>query len=150
MKTILIIIFLTSGICYAQKNALYVTFQPVDFGVGLRYDRKITEDVGIYASGSYGKFRLPHGGYIKDHMRAVAGGLFYLKPYNNSRPSFGVGLIYSYYGERYITMPDFPDKAFDPISFELSFTTYCYRRFAIGIRFDFLKNESALDFGIRF
>jgi len=150
MKTIMVLIFLCFGICNAQKNAFYISFQPVDFGLGLRYDRKLTNDVGLYTSVSYGKFRLPHGGYIKDHMRYVAGGLFYLKEYHNTRPSFGVGIIYATYGERYITMPDFPNSVFDPISFELSFNTYCWERFAIGVRFDFLKNESALDFGWRF
>lgn len=133
-----------------RNNIIYASFQPVDFGVGIRYDRKIDNIVGSYFSASYGTYRLPAGGYIKDHLRFVLGGFHYLKPYHNSFPSIGVGIVYSIYGEQCITIPDFPMAALNPFSFEVCFNTKCWNRFALGLRFDFMKNESAIDLGFNF
>lgn len=152
MKILLVLLFLLSGVCNAQlkNNSIYLTFQPIDFGFGARYDRKISPIIGIYSSLSYGKFQLPYGGYIKDHIRGVVGVLRYVKPYHNSYPSFGIGLIYSHYGDQNITIPNFSDIALYPFSFELCVGTKLLKRFTAGVRFDFMKNESALDFGCNF
>jgi hypothetical protein len=149
MRIALILVLLAFGICNAQKNTLYVSLQPVDMGVGLRYDRVITKKIGVYSSIAYGNYRLPYEGYIKDHIRAVIGGLYYLKPDRYIKPSFGIGLIYSYYGDRYITIADFEDSVLHPFSFELGINTKI-RRFAAGVRYDPVKNESAVDIGITF
>ena len=146
----LLLIFSPGNTQVLKNNNLYLTFQPVDFGVGIRYDRKIDNVVGAYFSASYGKYRLPADGYIKDHLRFVLGGFKYMKPYNTSFPSLGVGLVYSYYGEQNITLPEFPASALYPFSFELCMNTKCWNRFAIGLRFDFMKNESAIDVGLNF
>jgi hypothetical protein len=84
-----------------RLNTLYLGFEPVDMGLGARYNRKISSDFGLYTSFSHGNFKFKDRSYIKNHNKAVLGGLIYLKKNSDdSRGFFSGGLSYHTFGER--------------------------------------------------
>ena len=160
MKTLFIII-LGFTILYSQKgeaqtvkfkdaNAIYLSFQPGDFGWGVRYDRRISK-LGVYSSLSLGNYELSNQTCVKNHIKMALGGIFYFrKKYGNkSNNSFNFGLSYHVYGEKLYIPGTINEQAFKPLSCEVG---WCVRveHFIGGIRFDPLKWEGVLDFGISF
>jgi hypothetical protein len=123
---------------YAQ-NTLSLILQPVDRGVGIKYDHYF-KGTGIYLSGAYGNYKT-NDDYIKDHIR-VAGGISAI--IESAKVSFG--MVYHKYGEIH---GEFTDITTDPVSFELGVGTF-KKWFNIGIRFDIIKYESCIDIGVNF
>lgn len=122
-------------------HTVYVSFSPVDLGVGLRYDRQFNNK-GIYTALSYGNYDFP-GGYIKDHIKITFGGISYL---NNAFLTLGGS--YHYYGDRKI--PEGMNvRTFKPLSYELGIGNI-FNNIQVAFRMDFYKWESMLDFGIKF
>lgn len=151
IKNILLFVFIIAGtVANAQnKNVIYVTLQPVDLGIGLRYDRHFS-DVGIYATLTRGNYRL-RDSYINNHIRVSAGSLIV---FNKNTPAnkesiVSCGIVYHHYGERCYDPKIINEKIFRPISIELGVGANV-NRFNVGIRIDILKAEGNADFGVSF
>lgn len=134
-----------------RPNTLYFVYQPVDFGMGIRYDRMFNPKWGSYVALTYGKFKLPTGAVIDDHYKLVSGVLIYLVPTHRFYQTYlGVGVSYNSYQGLYNLPPDFPEVALGQWSFELSCHARLSNKFNIGVRVDPVKWETALDFGFSF
>jgi hypothetical protein len=112
----------------------YFSFAPEDRAVGIRCDM-----AGGYASISYGNYRLPDGGRIKDHKRIAAG---------IAKGKFTLGVVYHHYGD-ITTEIQLPKAASRALSMEAG-TRIQIDRFVAALRFDPLRWEGVLDFGITF
>jgi len=137
-----------------EPNTIYLIFQPVDFGVGLRYDRIITYDdklFGVYGALTHGEFELETGEKIKNHFKFVSGVLLYLDPYNeNFNVYLGTGLSFNIYDGLYNIPPTFDPRALNQWSFELSCNARINNNWNLGIRLDPIKWESSIDVGFSF
>jgi len=137
-----------------KPNTLYAVVQPVDFGVGLRYDRMLNSHhgiYGVYGSLTYGSFKLETGEEIKNHFKFVSGVLLYLEPYNKDfSPYIGVGLSYNIYDGLYNIPSDFNPNALNQWSFELSCNARLSNKWNLGVRVDPIKWESSIDIGVSF
>jgi hypothetical protein len=130
------------------QNTVYFSFQPVDLGVGLRYDRQIN-DVGIYSSLTYGNYKF-FGGHVDNHIKASFGGIRYFKEpcLSESEAFFTCGGTYHHYGEIYYS-EGIPPRVFNALSFELGVgLQFCHC--SVAFRMDVLKFDSSIDFGFRF
>jgi hypothetical protein len=143
---------LVSSITNAQRdiryaNVVYLSFYPQDLGLGIRYDRKIN-NFGIYNSIAYGR----GNEFFKGRIKYNCGGLIYTKRNvdNDIQFYYGAGLSVSKYFKDERVIQDLPNAATRPISFELTGSTFIKSKFAIGVRYDVLKKEGTMDFGICF
>lgn len=140
MKRLAIIAILSAAtiVAVAQSNTVtYLSFSPADAGVGFRVDID-----GGYMSMQYGNYKLPYGGYIKDHAK-IAMGVAY--------KSYSLGLAYHRSGETKI--PDgmsLTKSTLRPISIEAGVRVFVTSKFVAALRYDVLRHEGTLDFGIRF
>jgi hypothetical protein len=160
-KTIVFLAFiLFSSIGISQRyypNTLFVSFQPGDLGLGVRYDRQHGK-WSYYGSASYGRYHGVHGDwFVKDHIRLGAGAsviVYHDRRYSNFLTG---GLSLHHYGnlinrwDPNITMPvnESTNYIFWPVSFEAGFGIIM-GRFAFCARLDVVKFEMALDFGLKF
>lgn len=124
-----------------RVNTLYLSFQPTDLGVGIRYDRQIT-DCGLYYSVSYGNYRFTEG-YIDNHVKVAVGGLKYT---HSSFYSFGVA--YHYYGERSLDYDPIP-RVFQTFSPEFG-VGVTLAKVRVALTMDVVKWESAVNLGWSF
>ena len=144
-KLIVILIGLTlAGMTNAQ-NIIYATFQPTDLGYGVRYDRQI-KDGGIYTSFSKGNYKLPDGGYIRDHIKITLGGIAYMPQHLTFMT---MGISYHSYGVHYAVDPPYSGDALAPISCELGIGTW-FNKVVVSMRMDIIKWESNIDLGLKF
>lgn len=138
------------------KNSLAVSFQPVDLGMGIRYDRYL-KDVGVYASVSYGNWALYKDYNLEDHVKATAGLLIPLKDYLGCNYDFTAGInyhvlhqsneiIYDPAGRR---LYELNEKILNPWSFELGMRVGMHR-FILAIRTDIIRWEPCVDIGFNF
>lgn len=145
MKKVLLI-WLMIGLIGSLKaqNVVYVSLQPTDLGIGLRYDRQINE-FGVYVSFSKGEYKLYNEGYIKDHIKASIGAMVY----STQHSSFiTMGINYHHYGKHYLPSL-YGINTLSPVSIELGVGTFL-NRFTVALRMDIIKWESSLDFGFKF
>lgn len=173
MKTLLflfsfLIVFEMSTLAgnpYLQRdNAIYVVVQPGDLGFGLRYDRYLSKNLftenynkyfdggGVYCSFTKGSYRLPFGGYIKDHYRCALGYMYgFPQKFNNPfiKDYLSLGVTYHSYGGRFYADGLINEKVFKPWSFEAGVGVNI-KRFILGIRMDILKWEGSVDWGFTF
>jgi len=132
-----------------NPNTIYLTFQPTDLGLGIRYDRRISQ-FGVYSSLSRGTYGLGDGNYIKNHIKTALGGLFYPgKNPNGVQSFFHCGLSYHTYGEKSYEPGMINEKAFKPLSIEAGMGAR-KGHFSASIRFDPLKWEGSIDYGVSF
>ena len=123
------------------NNTLYLSFQPTDLGIGMRYDRQIS-DCGLYYSVSYGSYKLTNG-YIDNHVKIAIGGLKYT---HSSFYSFGVA--YHYYGER--SLPYEPiERVFQRFSPEFG-AGVTLGKVRVALTIDVVKFESSINIGLNF
>ena len=137
MKKLIFLISLILSInTYAQKDEtiIYGSFAPQDLGIGIRADK----DYG-YFSMSYGNYKLPYGGYIKDHRKLALGFLY---------KQFSAGITYHDYGEINETIP-LKKNNLRHWSFELGGKIYLNRT-VVGFRTDILRYETTFDIGYLF
>ena len=128
------ILFAASIIALGQNPTVYLSFAPQDNGVGVRIDKD-----GGYMSMSYGNYKLPYGGYIKDHLKLSMGFLY---------KNFTLGLTYHEWGEMNETI-QLVKRNLRHLSFEAGGIVEL-DRFVAGFRYDVLRNEGTVDFGIKF
>jgi|WetSurSiteA1Bulk_404760.scaffolds.fasta_scaffold03812_4 hypothetical protein len=148
MKIVLVILFILIPLTIsAQRNSYYLSFQPGDLGIGLRYDHN-----DFYGSGSWGNYRFSSGSYIKNHIRLAAGYKldvpkeigFYAHNY------FSLGLVYHYYGEMAAYGFELnKQEGLFPLSVEIG-TGVRIKRVVACFRFDVIKFEGVIDVGITF
>lgn len=90
----------------------------------------------------YGNYKLPYGGYIKDHTK-IAMGVAYR--------SYSLGLAYHRSGETKIPEGMSLTKAtLRPISIEAGVRVFVTDWFAAAFRYDLLRREGTVEFGIIF
>lgn len=140
MKRLLLItiLFVATIVAVAQSNTItYLSFSPEDRGLGFRVDVD-----GGYMSMQYGNYKLPYGGYIKDHAK-IAMGITY--------KSYSLGLAYHRSGETKIPdgMP-LTKSTLRPISIEAGARVFVTDYFVAALRYDVLRHEGTIDFGICF
>ena len=68
MRTIVIAILFVACLSAQGQSVGYFSFSPEDNGIGFRIDKD-----GGYMSMQYGNYKLPYGGYIKDHTKIAMG-----------------------------------------------------------------------------
>ena len=136
----------------AQKstiNAVYISYQPVDFGFGLRADYHLGS-VGLYNSLSYGDGAVYRDYNMRDHYKLTMGIRVPLNDYLNNKYGLNFGINYHRLGSYVKENITWDTKLFNPWSFELGISVYCWGKFALGIRTDILRNEPCLDLGYAF
>ena len=113
----------------------YLSFSPEDNGMGFRIDKD-----GGYMSMQYGNYKLPYGGYIKDHTKIAMGFVY---------RSYSLGLAYHEYGE--MKVPDnitLTRATLRPISVEAGVRVFVTQWFVAALRYDVLRREGTVEFGI--
>jgi hypothetical protein len=99
MKKLIVLLILLAALSLTlsgQRNAVGLTFQPQDLGVGIIYTN-LGDLFGYYGSASWGNYTMGEGLYINDHYKIAGGLLIRIK----GEPSFvSVGIIRSFYGEK--------------------------------------------------
>ena len=158
MKTIILLILLLFSIhIKAQHNkveqftfdAIYVSYQPVDFGFGIRADYHLGS-IPIYNSISYGDGALYRNYDMRDHYKFTMGIGIPMKDYLNNEYKFNAGINYHKLGSIMIENIPWDTHLFNPFSFELGIAVYCWGNFALAIRTDILRWEPCLDIGWAF
>lgn len=142
MKKLLFLIFLFSlffSLALAQKNTIYVIHQPTDMGIGLRYDRQIS-DYGFYLSASKGIYKFDD--INCKHIKLVGGIVGFIPDWPVTKLFFA-GISYNFYGDL------IPDRVSFPLSIDLG--AGCrINRFNYGFCMDFIKWEGVMNFGYSF
>ena len=147
MKTLLaLLLWLIIGSfgSLSAQNTIYLTAQPTDMGLGVRYDRQIG-DLGLYGSLAKGHYKLEDGSYIDDHYKVSLGGLAYI-PEHFGFVSFGIS--YHHYGSYYFYEPR-SGNVMTPISCEGGVGTW-FGKVSVAFRMDIIKWESMVELGIKF
>jgi hypothetical protein len=127
-----------------QPNALYISFQPTDLGLGLRYDYSF-HALGIYGSVSYGNWNDFKRYDIQHHIKYTVGISLPMPDYMGWHYAFNAGLNYHTFG-------NIPDRSLNPLfinpwSFELGLSVKM-EHFAIAVRTDILGWLPCVDIGI--
>lgn len=135
MRTIVIAILFATSVLAKSQDVGYLSFSPEDNGIGFRIDKD-----GGYVSMQYGNYKLPYGGYIKDHTKIAMGFVY---------RSYSLGLAYHTNGE--INEAQKLNKAtFRPISIEAGVRVFVNDWLVSALRYDILRHEGTVEFGIRF
>jgi hypothetical protein len=147
MRKLIFILFLLPSVLSAQTNTISIVLQPVDLGIGLRYDKKI-DNLGLYVSASYGNYSIDENTGIRNHIKSVIGALKYLPGKFNGHPLgyLSAGVSYSYYGN---IQGYFSERTLQPVSMEFGCGVR-FKKAMTGFSYDPIKNESTLAFGINF
>ena len=154
-KLLFLIIFLIGTIAQGQ-NTIYLVFQPADLGLGARVDHQFNGSrLGLYSSLSWGNYKIVPDDYIKNHVKASAGGILYgtetsfiLAPWS----FVSCGLNYHTYGARKLSGQMingkiiFDNSIFDPLSFELGAGTRL-DRVTLALCVDMIKWDVGINFG---
>ena len=146
MKKLLLITALLLSLLTIKAQTIYVSHQPVDFGLGVRGDYHIN-GMGLYSSVSYGNWGIYKEYDIKHHVKLTTGVLVPLPEYNGGTFDITAGL--NYHLLQSSEHPSLNPKIFTPWSFELGLTSKL-GRFAIGVRTDVLRWEPCVDVGFNF
>ena len=135
MRTIVIAILFATSVLAQSQDVGYLSFSPEDNGIGFRIDKD-----GGYVSMQYGNYKLPYGGYIKDHAKIAMGFVY---------RSYSLGLAYHEYGA--INEVQKLNKAtFRPISVEAGVRVFVNDWLVSAFRYDVLRHEGTVEFGIKF
>lgn len=128
---------------------MYVSYQPVDHGVGVRGDYHVNHWAGFYGSATYGQWRLYQYSGLDQHVKGTLGILIPYKDWMKNQHDFSLGVNYHYVSGEIQDTENFRNhKAFNtPWSFELGLTIK-YPRFALAFRTDILRWEPCIDIGI--
>jgi len=106
------------GISFNNDNAIYFTFQPVDYGLGIRYDYTL-DNLGMYSSISYSNWGLYKQYDLQNHIKFTTGIRIPLRDYNGCSFDFTAGLNYHYLQSAVLNNELVKPTIFNPLSFEL-------------------------------
>lgn len=154
MKKLLILLILIPALCSGQDpglEALFLAYQPVDNGLGLRIDYQVG-NIPLYGSLTYGRTGLYGYNGIGPHTKITLGGRIPLKNLKEALPVskffITAGVNYHYLGPSKGEYNEQLDpRVFHPWSFELGTTIYL-GRFAFGAATDILRWEPQIAIGI--
>lgn len=149
MKTIIIIglLLIFCGKANTQ-NAIYLTLQPTDLGLGIRSDYYI-KDLGFYSSLSYGNGYIYRKRNLKHHIKLSTGILIPLPNYRGNMYDITAGINYHYEESLTIHYPSIETNDFNPLSYELGITVK-FKCFTFAVRTDIPRFETYFDIGILF
>jgi hypothetical protein len=153
VMTILILLSITIALTaqFREKphNAVYLSYQPWDHGLGIRGDVHLNHRAGIYGSASYGKWGFYQQSGLGDHIKLTSGILIPYKDWIGNQYDFSLGLNYHWVSGLVIENEVFKDDPLfhKPWSFEIGLTIKM-SRFALGVRTDILRWEPCIDIGI--
>lgn len=151
--TVFFALFLIFASLQAQKkNTIFIATQPGDLGIGIRYDRIISANIGLYGTATRGNYKLANNAFINDHCRYSIGYTVLLpqKMHDNTQSRFTCGLVYHKYGIRQFNVMDVNyERAFSPASVECGVAGRI-DRLNMAIRMDIFKWEGCVDFGFSF
>lgn len=153
-RLIVILLLIYSSLLYGQKNTMYVSFQPADLGLGIRYDH-IFDDLGIYESISYGNWGIYDKFGLNHHVKISSGIMLEIlkTDYNYKLKGntlfFTTAINYHYLGKVRYNNEFVNPKIFNPFSFEFGVTTYT-KNTRIGLRTDILRWEPCVDVKLYF
>jgi hypothetical protein len=159
MKNLLFIFLLLPGLLQAQQwqrqylykplyNSVSISLEPiaggkmVDTHFGLRYDRILYPQIGVYISGTHGKYD-----YIKESTK-IASGITWIK----KTTFISVGLTHhinrgvSYDFQRYLP---FNDRALKTWSCEIG-AGKLFRKFVVSFSYELILSNSSINIGYRF
>jgi len=143
-----VLLFLASLQATGQRNTLWLTHNPTDMALGLRYDRQIS-DLGLYIGGSYGNYRIDAFQRIDDHVKLSAGAIRYVPgTMNRTTLLYSIGLSYHHYGNTQY-FDDLNRKVLFPLSVDLGAGARI-KWFNAGFTMDFIKREGGFLFGVTF
>jgi hypothetical protein len=137
MKIIILLLLLSTTV--SAQNVVSVTYQPIDNGFGLRYDR-IFNDFGLYTSLSKGNYKTLDL-FIKDHYKVCLGSTMTIE-----KCFLSLGLSYNHYGEH---SEPINHVIITPVSYEVG-AGAILNRLMVAFRIDPVKWESNIDIGLRF
>ena len=159
MRMIILLLFISTPLysqrCYKPRtmgyaNAIGITYQPIDNGFGIRYDRRIS-DIGFYVSASYGNYYMTGGRTIKNHVKTSLAMTKYFDYTENRKfkTLFSLAMSYHSYGEKKELYMDLPMQVLFPISVDIGGGVRI-NRFNSGFCYDFIKSEAVVNFGFCF
>jgi len=143
---------LSSIILSAQNKAIYVAFQPVDLGMGIRYDQYF-KPIGLYGSLSYGNYYLYRMNGLKDHIKLTGGIMI---PFGKKTTStlddfhITIGLNRHWVNHSNASSIVRNTPILKPWSFELGVSTPIFKKFTMAFRTDILRWEPCIDVGLIF
>jgi len=142
MKKLIYLLLFISLNCAAQKNIISASYQVIDKGYGLRYDR-IIDNYGFYGSASTGNYDLLNG--TVSHARYCLGTFYKFNPSYQRNLYFSFGLAYNqFWGEDKLL--NISKETWEPISMEFGVGNY-FGRIHVACRYDFQRNEATFDLG---
>lgn len=152
-KIIFILVFLFAILMFvnSQTNTLYLTLQPCDYALGVRFDHKY-HNQGLYSIITHGNYYYV-GGSIKNHWKLSIGAIQYL-PYLNdvfggSQSYLSAGICYHHYGKYTDNFELIDHNIFNAMSYDLG-VGIRIKHFTLGIRKDMVKKEGGVDLGYCF
>lgn len=152
MKKLIFILLISMPVSIMAQNyfpALYISFQPADFGVGIRVDYRVKR-LGLYNSISYGNWGIYKKYDVRHHTKFTIGVLIPIRDYHTWKYNFTAGINYHLLGSAIMDNIPVDPKIFNPWSFELGLSVYTTRRFALGVRTDILRWEPCVDLHYKF
>lgn len=141
MKNLTLILAFVFFPAFLSAQSLSVVYQPVDMGIGLRYDNNL-----LYASVSHGSYKVADLLSIKNHEKVAIGFKILIDKVDYQTKTFITGGISAH---RYSGIENVPCKALFPLSCELGCGAKI-RWSTSGFTFDFLKGEDSVFFGLNF
>jgi hypothetical protein len=133
------------------NNSISLIVSPAEeSGIGLKYSFH-KKNFGSYLAISRGSYKLPDTGYLEDHIKLSGG---YSRLVTLSRMSgtfnlYSIGLSYHLYGQTFYKTMQMSKSELFPVSFEIGAGAGIGRLSGM-FRFDPLKWECSIDFGISF
>jgi hypothetical protein len=143
VKYLSVILFLAISEEVFSQNAIYLCLQPNDIGYGVRYDYSFKK-IGLYSSVTHGTYHL-NTLHLANHTKLSLGTTF---SYKAGKGNFlSVGLNYNQYKK--LVTPDPSKLTYTPLGVEIGAGT-SINRFIFAFRYELIKSNVSLDFGIKF
>lgn len=131
------------------NNTIYATHTPGDLGFGMRYDRYFHSPVGLYTSAAYGRYQF-RSGYI-EHAHASLGCVIFVPDERPGKYSYSIscGAILHNYVDKKHSYEEVDPIGLCPLSFEFGGGINVWK-FAMRLRWDFIKKDASVDIGFNF
>jgi hypothetical protein len=144
MKPLLMFLLLLPATLQAQ--VIYGSFQPADFGLGVRCDYTV-KGLRVYNSLSYGNGGVYKCNDVRNHIKATVGIMPPLPDYNGNQFNLTAGLNYHHIGSAKLEGATVDSKIFNPLSFEMGLAVRI-KGFAFAVSTDILRWEPAIYLGL--
>lgn len=148
MKTLAALVLLfTFPLIVAQRKGISLTYEPVNQGLGARFDLAARE-YGGYFQASAGSYYTWGRKVINRHIKISFGPVWYLKTKQHSfQNTLFAGICGHYYNG---VRQSFPPLTLSRLSFEFGVESIYRRRFKFGAAYDPVKSEIQPHIGFMF